>query len=317
MKPFVYLLSVCLTACGGAAASAQSSAAAAAPTAPAQPQWTVRGHIPIEQFVIHSHRGAGALVPENTLAAFEKGWAMGTTPEADMRTTADGIIVAFHDANFKRTVNTKDAALRKKGVRDLTYAELSRLDVGGWQGPQFAGLRVPKISEVFQSMRGRPERQLCLDFKYVDLQQLAAEVRSNGVAKQVVFATTDYKILRQWKALLPDSETLMWLAGDDSQLAPRLAELRAAGFADITHLQLHPRPNPDKSSAEPFTVSRALIRSLGEEMRSHHIRFMAFPRDTTDPKAYRQLLDLGVASFSSDYPELALKAVHDYYSVQP
>ncbi len=51
--------------------------------------WTVRGNIPLQQFVIYSHRGAGELVPENTLAAFEMGWKLGTVPEADMRTTRE------------------------------------------------------------------------------------------------------------------------------------------------------------------------------------------------------------------------------------
>jgi len=138
-------------------------------------------------------------------------------------------------------------------------------------------------------------------------------VHTYGVSRQIVFATTNYKILREWKALLPDSETLLWLAGSDDKVEPRLAELRASGFADITHLQLHPKANPKSDSAEPFTISRALIRSLGDEMRSHRILFMAFPREITDPKLYWQLLDLGVASFSTDDPEFALKAVREYY----
>lgn len=312
MKRVMKTASVCLMACGCAAQNPPVSASSSATSTSAE--WTVRGHIPMEKFVIHSHRGAGDLVPENTTAAFEMGWKMGTVPEADMRTTTDGVIVAFHDANFKRTVKTKDAALKKKGVSDLTFAELSQLDVGGWKGPQFAGMCAPKLSEVFLLMRARPERQLCLDFKYVDLKQLAGEVGANGVSKQVVFATTDYQVLREWKKLLPDSETLMWLAGSDDELKPRLAELRAAGYAGITHLQFHPRANADSASGEPFTISRALLRSTGEEMRSHGILFMAFPREITDEKAYWQLLDLGVASFSSDYPELALKAVRSYYA---
>lgn len=310
MKQTLPFMILCLTACGGFVQATPPSSAATTATGA---QWTVRGNIPLEKFVIHSHRGAGSLVPENTIAAFEAGWKMGTVPEADMRTTKDGILVAFHDSNFGRTVHTTDTVLKKKGVKDLTFEELSRLDVGGWKDPRFAGLRVPKLSEVFQLMRGRPERQLCLDFKYVDLKQLAEEVRENGVSKQVVFATTDYAILRQWKAILPDSETLLWLGGPEREVMPRLPELRAANYADITHLQLHPMKNPETTSTEPFTISRALFHSLGEEMRAHNILFMALPREITDPKAYWQLLDLGVASFSSDYPDLAVKAVRDYY----
>src|SRR4051812_37278216 len=98
--------------------------------------WTVRGHVPLEKFVIQSHRGAGVLAPENTLDAFELGWKMGTVPESDLRTTKDGVIVAFHDANFQRTV--KDPGpLADKGIGDVTFKQLMKLDVGGWKGDIF------------------------------------------------------------------------------------------------------------------------------------------------------------------------------------
>ncbi len=85
------LLSLALCTCG---CVAQESSV---PANTANRSWTVRGHIPLEKFVIYSHRGAGELVPENTLAAFEKGWQMGTVPEAALRTTRDWHHVPFHD----------------------------------------------------------------------------------------------------------------------------------------------------------------------------------------------------------------------------
>jgi len=91
--------------------------------------WTVRGHLPLEQFVIQSHRGAGELAPENTIEAFEFGWKLGTWPEADVRTTKDGVIVAFHDGNFKRTVKNPPPALGNKGVKDITFAGFSQVQL--------------------------------------------------------------------------------------------------------------------------------------------------------------------------------------------
>jgi glycerophosphoryl diester phosphodiesterase len=277
-------------------------------------EWTVRGNIPLKQFVIHSHRGAGEMAPENTITAFELGWKLGTVPEADIRTTKDGVIVAFHDANFKRTVFGADEELKNKGVEDLTYAELSRLDVGGWMGERYAGLRVPTMAEVFDRLRARPRHQLCIDFKHVDLVQLAGLVRKHGVEKQVVLATTDYEIIRKWKQLLPKGETLLWMAGTEEHLKGRVEKLRSENFAGITHFQFHPRENKDKSSPEPFTISRAFLRASGDEVRRHGILYQAFPRGITDPKLYWQLLDLGVASFSTDHPELAIAAVREYYA---
>src|SRR5204863_4594843 len=101
----------------------------------------------------------------------------GTIPESDLRTTSDGVIVAFHDDNFQRVVKGADPGLQKKGVADITFEELSKLDVGAWKGEQFVGRRVSRISEVFALMRGKPERRLYLDIKNVKLRQLAEEVR--------------------------------------------------------------------------------------------------------------------------------------------
>src|SRR5512136_1330551 len=106
-----------------------------------------RAGVAPNRMVIQSHRGAGDLAPENTLPTFELAWRIGTVPEADVRLSKDGVPVAFHDATFKRLVKDAPPDLRGKGVRDLTWSELSRLDVGAWKGPEFAGQRIPRISD--------------------------------------------------------------------------------------------------------------------------------------------------------------------------
>lgn len=227
--------------------------------------WTVYGHVPLEKFIIQSHRGAGVLAPENTLEAFELGWKMGTVPESDLRTTKDGVIVAFHDANFKRTVKNP-GALANKGVGNVTFAQLMKLDVGGWKGDTFANRHVSRISDVFAFMTGKPERQLYLDIKKVSLPQLASEVRANKVEKQVIFATTHYELLTDWKKIVPESQTLLWMGGTEEELAKRIADLRASNFAGVTQLQLHVRLNTNGSASEPFNLSKKFIRATADEL---------------------------------------------------
>jgi glycerophosphoryl diester phosphodiesterase len=291
-----------------------AAVAQAANAAATSSNWTVRGNLPPEQFVIQSHRGAGELAPENTLEAFELGWKLGTWPEADVRTTKDGVIVAFHDANFKRTVKNPPPELANKGVKDITFAELSKLDVGGWKGEGFVGRRVSKISDVLTLMTGKPERRLYLDIKNVDLGQLAAEVRAAQVVKQVVFTSTDYELLRNWKKLVPESMTLNWLGGTEAELKPRVEKLRAEKFADLTQVQLHVRLNTNSASAEPFNLSRDFLRSVGTELRRHGVTFQSLPWGVAEPEIYWQLLDLGVMAFATDHPEVTVKAVQDYYA---
>jgi glycerophosphoryl diester phosphodiesterase len=276
--------------------------------------WTVRGHLPPEQFVIQSHRGAGELAPENTIEAFELGWKLGTWPEADVRTTKDGVIVAFHDGNFKRTVKNPPPGLANKGVKDITYAELSNLDVGGWKGEQFQGRRVSKISDVFKLMTGKPERRLYLDIKNVDLSQLAGEVRAEKVVSQVVFASPDYEMIRSWKKLVPESMTLNWMGGTEAELKQRLEKLRAEKFVELTQVQLHVRLNTNTPSPEPFDISRGFLRNTGNELRQHGVTFQSLPWGVAEPKVYWQLMDLGVMAFATDHPDVTVKAVRDYYA---
>lgn len=279
--------------------------------------WNVCDHVPLEKFVIQSHRGAGELAPENTIEAFELGWKLGTYPEADVRTTKDGVIVAFHDNDFSRVVKNIPAEMAKKGVADVTLEELSKLDVGSWMGDQFKGRRVSKISDVFELMKGRPERHLYLDIKNVDLAQLAAEVKKAGVERQVVLAAPKIETIRQWKSLLPDSETLLWMSGTENAKRARIEELRKSDFAGVTQIQIHvrlPGDAKDVAPGEPFSPSRAFLSEVSSELAKRGILFQTLPYGAKDPAIYSQLLDAGLASFATDHPEVTLKVVRDYYA---
>ena len=288
---------------GGAAAEGDADKNDAA-------SWNVRGHIPLDEFVIQCHRGAGELEAENTIEAFKLAWSLGTIPEADIRATGDGVIVAFHDSNFRRLVKDAGPALQKQGVEDLTWKELQRIDVGSWKGEEFAGQHVPRMADVFRLMTGHPERRIYLDVKKVDLEKLAGEAESAGVGGQVILASTHYDLHRAWKALVPESGTLLWMGGTEDELAKRLANLRETDFADITQLQIHVHPREEGGG---FSPSPEFLRRTGTELRSHDILFQTLPWDSTDPTLYRRLLDLGVASFATDHPRVTLEAVRGYY----
>jgi len=93
--------------------------------------------------LVIAHRGASGHAPENTLAAFRKSLAMGATfIETDLQLSRDARFVAIHDSTVERTTNGKGA------VRDLTLADLRRLDAGAWFGSEFVGERIPTLEEV-------------------------------------------------------------------------------------------------------------------------------------------------------------------------
>ena len=74
--------------------------------------------------LVFAHRGGAALAPENTLAAFEHGVALGADGiELDVRASRDGRIVVHHDQTLDRTT-----ALRGP-VAARTVDELARAGV--------------------------------------------------------------------------------------------------------------------------------------------------------------------------------------------
>lgn len=109
------------------------------------------GRLPL----IIGHRGASALAPENSLAAFRRALADGADGiEFDVRLSRDGVAVVIHDASLERT------GLVKQRVSELTAAELQSTDIGRWfsrlkketalSGFDFADEKVPLLAQVFE-----------------------------------------------------------------------------------------------------------------------------------------------------------------------
>jgi glycerophosphoryl diester phosphodiesterase len=90
-----------------------------------------------------AHRGAGKLAPENTLAAFRQGFALGyRMAECDAKLSADGVAFLLHDATLERTTNGTGRA------DGLSWRELSQLDAGAWHSPEHAGEPLPTLAAV-------------------------------------------------------------------------------------------------------------------------------------------------------------------------
>jgi glycerophosphoryl diester phosphodiesterase len=291
----------------------------------ARSDWNIVDHIPLERVIVQGHRGVGNLAEENTVEAFELGWRMGIYPECDLRMTKDGVIVPFHDNNFARVVKDASPELKKKGVKDLTFTELSQLDVGSWKGEQFKGRRVVPMATIFELMRGHPARNLYMDIKSIEFPRLAAEVRKYGIEKQIVLASPNVAQLREWKALVPESETLHWMHGNEEKLSQELAELRRTKFAGVTQVQIHVYPKVTKDTwappadqspdDNPFRLRNAFLLETGNLLRDHGVLFQTFPY-TDDPSVYARLLDLGVMSFATDHPDVTMRELKAYYAAR-
>lgn len=112
-----------------------------------------------------AHRGASALLPEHTFAAWDRALEMGADYiEQDLQMTADGHLVVLHDASLERTVRGPASACEGR-VIDRTLEELRRCEASSWKVEQLreAGLtaeadavaalptqRIPTLAEVFE-----------------------------------------------------------------------------------------------------------------------------------------------------------------------
>ena len=89
------------------------------------------------------HRGAAAVAPENTLASIRAAVRAGAAMvEVDAKLSADGAVILMHDDSLDRTTSGSGP------VRSMAYAALSRLDAGGWFGPDFAGESIPTLTDA-------------------------------------------------------------------------------------------------------------------------------------------------------------------------
>ena len=113
----------------------------------------MKGEMPL----IVAHRGASAVAPENTLAAFQRAIENGAEGiEFDVRLAGDGVPVVVHDPTLDRT------ARRSTRVSDLTSNELSQIDVGTsfnhanpeLATPEFEKQTIPTLRETLDLLAG-------------------------------------------------------------------------------------------------------------------------------------------------------------------
>ena len=109
---------------------------------------------------ITAHRGSSRTAPENTIPAIEAAVEeMADSVEIDVQMTADGVVVLGHDASLKRVAGVN------RSIASMTFEELEKLDVGSWFSSEYAGTRIPSLSEVLELCSQKTS--LNIEIKYV------------------------------------------------------------------------------------------------------------------------------------------------------
>ena len=152
---------------------------------------------------LQSHRPAAP--PENTVPAFQWGWARAGACELDVHLTGDGQVIVIHDSTTGRTCD------RDLVVGQTSLADLHRLDAGIKKGPLWKGLRLPTLREVLDVM---PEKSRL----YVEMKNgpgivapLLADVDAAGKGPdQIVFISFSIDSISAVKRARPEL-TCYWI----------------------------------------------------------------------------------------------------------
>jgi glycerophosphoryl diester phosphodiesterase len=170
--------------------------------------------------LVHGHRGARALRPENTLPAFEYAIDAGVDAlELDMAVTKDNVIVVSHDPLLHPPVCS--GPVPESVIHTLTLAQVREWDCGKVQNPGFSrqqtvpGTRMPTLDEVFK-LAPKGKFQFNIETKsFADHPELTpspedfvklvlAEVRKHHLESRVILQSFDFRTLIAMKKIAPE-----------------------------------------------------------------------------------------------------------------
>ncbi|MDD2805493.1 MAG: glycerophosphodiester phosphodiesterase family protein [Elusimicrobiales bacterium] len=133
---------------------------------------------------VYAHRGGMARAPENTVAAFRAAFAAGASAiECDIRRTADGQFVAFHDASADRVCG------RDWAISRTQWAHLKALRVQGEEP-------IAHLDDILNLMILRPGKDFYFELalqKESDAADLARQIARAGVEARAYLLAFSHK----------------------------------------------------------------------------------------------------------------------------
>jgi len=228
--------------------------------------------------LVFAHRGGSALAPENTIAAFDNGLALGADGlELDVHLSRDGLVVVHHDRTLDRTTSLRGP------IAERTADELARADV-----PALAGVlaRYRDARIIVEMKVNRPE----LAAAAIDV------VRRADAVERVCLGAFGLRALRAARALDPRvatsaaREEVRWALYRSWCRWP----VRAVGYAGYQVPEIAGRTR---------VVSPRFVEDA-------HRAGLAVQVWTIDTEAdARRLLDWGVDALITDRPDIMVPLV--------
>ena len=247
------------------------------------------------RILVHGHRGARAVRPENTLAAFEYSIQAGADVlELDLAVTSDNILVVSHDPALPKAICTGPGGTRV--IREMTFQQLRRWDCGGRRNAKFPrqqlvpGASVPSLDEVLDlasqgsfefniESKIRPDRPRFTPPPEDFARLLVEAIRRHRLESRCIIQSFDFRTLHAARRLAPEIRRSALYEGPPRDLVA-MARQAEAGILSPHH--------------------RLVTASLVKE--AHAAGLQVVPWTANKPSQWERLAAAGVDAIITDDP---------------
>ena len=247
------------------------------------------------RILVHGHRGARAMRPENTIPAFQYAIQIGADVlEMDVAVTKDNVLVISHDPHINGEICTGPHP--GIAIHELTLRELREYDCGALKNPRFPkqqpvpGTRIPTLDKVLDLSKGNkvqfnietksfPDHPELTPTPDVFSKMLLAVIRKHELDSRVIVQSFDFRTLRAMKRMAPSIRLAALWEGASRPFV----DIAREGEADII--------SPQFELVTPQQVKA-----------SHAAKLEVVPWTANTPQDWQKLIDAGVDAIISDDP---------------
>jgi len=153
--------------------------------------------------LVVAHRGGAALMPENTLAAFEHALKLGVDQlETDTHLSKDGEVIIMHDPNVATTTNGSGL------ISELTLAELKKLNAAAKNAKGgVTHQEIPTLAQALDLAKAKAGIQIEIKVnaggaRYPGIEKKVIDlVNARGMTNDVIIISFDFPTLKEIKQI--------------------------------------------------------------------------------------------------------------------
>ena len=231
---------------------------------------------------IVGHRGAPRRGRENSIESLDWAESLGVDAvEFDLRQTRDGEAVLFHDEQIQ-------LGTQHLPVRSFTAREMEKLVLPS----EFGDYRIPRLEDVFH--RYGPALRYLVEVK------VAASTQRLTMARRIAHLASVFGVRERCLVASFDSEVVRLVREVDPGIATSFL------FDHPVALPEPGRPTPLFPAVDAIGPSRQLVTPALMDQATR-AGLSVHPWTADEDEEIRRLLELNVASITTNAPELALR----------